>query len=259
MIGTTLSQTGSINLAGGTGGTTGGGGHLIYGSNNSSTVTATGVANTNTTTGPVAANPFIAGGPSTAYIPNLNALGTEIYGLSSTLTVAQLAAAMGGALPLTDVNGTNLASATAGLFEISSAALNSVNSGLPAFTGYDYLVYANLSAGAVTVPGLGVNGVLQQLENQGYAANPQFGGAGPTALPTIASGSVYATLVPVGTNGLSAIAGNGAGALASAGLTNSGGSTQALYLAVPEPSTFVLGWLGGMALFAVWRKRGAKA
>ena len=126
---------------------------------------------------------------------------------------------------------------------------------MPAFTGYDYLVYANLSAGAITVPTFGVNGANQQLENQGYAANPQFGGAGPTLMPTIGSGGVYATLVPVGTNSLSLITGNGGGAVALTGLSNSGGSTQALYLAVPEPSTFVLGWLGGMALFAAWRKR----
>ncbi len=39
-------------------------------------------------------------------------------------------------------------------------------SGLPAFTGYDYLLYANLSGGAITVPTLGVNGANQQLETK---------------------------------------------------------------------------------------------
>lgn len=243
MIGTTIGSTGSITLSGGTGGTAGGGGHLIYGSNDGTTVSATGAANTNAAAGSKDANPFVGGTPATPYIPNLPTIGAEIYGLSG-LTAAGLY----GSLPATDVNGAPLSSASGALFRTSASVLG------PAFTGFDALLFINLTANPFSTPEMTLGGALQQLLDRGYVNNPVFGGSGPVLVGSLAGNAVYATLVPAGSTANPSVQiTSGGNDFSASGTSIANG--QALYV-VPEPGTLLMLAAGVFLLPVLRRRRG---
>ncbi len=270
LFGTVVNGSGSsVNLSGGAGGDgnggIGGGGHFIIGNNAAGTFTgaATGAALATPVAGSVAANPFVAGLPTTPYIPALTdgaTTSSEIYGLGdATLNQSTLGALFaGGVLPSTDVNGASLSSAGAALIRIALGAVpGSTYSN--SFTGYDMLVMLNLSTGVLSSPEFGLNGADTALQLQGYTRNTAVGGTGgPVTLSSLLAGASYATLVPSGTtNNASLTADFGAGpvTVTAANLFGGGGSPQVLYLTVPEPSTFVLAWLGTAVVFAIYRRR----
>ena len=64
----------------------------------------------------------------------------------------------------------------------------------------DLLLLVNLTDSPLPGPMLGVgeslSGFDRALLEQGFARNPQFGGAGPVELTELPAGGVYATLVP---------------------------------------------------------------
>ncbi|MEX2169823.1 MAG: hypothetical protein WD851_10975 [Pirellulales bacterium] len=66
----------------------------------------------------------------------------------------------------------------------------------------DLLLLVNLTDSPLTGPMLGVGAAGSDFEaplfEQGFARNPQFGGAGPTTLGALPAGGVYATLVDNG-------------------------------------------------------------
>ncbi len=260
----------NVNVGGGAGGDGtglgGGNGHFILGNNTTGTATgsAVGAASSTSVAGSTGTNPFVAPSTVTPYIPTL-VNGAEVYGLAdATLNQTSLGALFGGSLPATDLNGTSLLSAGAALIRIPLGAVAGTSYG-NSFAGYDLLVMLNLTANAIGSPSMGLDGVNQSLITQGFALNPTFGGSGPVVAGSLGGGVAYATLVPAGADPAQLSADFGAGVVTATSvfgpLANSGtngitgGSNQVLYLAVPEPSTFVLAWLGSAVAFMVYRRR----
>jgi hypothetical protein len=236
---------GSVDGTGGTGANAGGNGRLVIGNNAPTGFggTVTG-ASTTTGAGSTDANPFLGGTPQTPFIPNLPTVGAEIYGLTS-LTAAGLY----GSLPATDVNGTLLSSAVGALFRTDASVLG------PAFSGYDALLYINLSGSSISNPEMAIDAALQQLIQRGWANNTNFGGGGAVSLGSLAGGAVYGTLVPTGSTANAAIQLTLPGGTFSANASALATDGQALY-AVPEPSTVALSLMGGFGLLlAALRRR----
>jgi hypothetical protein len=220
-----------------------------------------------TVTAPRQSNPYVNAVPAvTPFIPNLadsaatTGLSAAVYGLGdSTLNAATIAASIVGGLPATDVNGNSIIGAGEALVRIHTVAAGNYNSQAGValnFTGYDFLVALNLSTGAISNPMLGVDGAtVLALQQLGYTRDTTVGGTGATATGLLPN-QAWATLIPTGNAGFATITADfGSGPQTATTLlgpltlgTNST-SNQVLYLAVPEPSTFVL--IGSGALFAL--------
>lgn len=73
-----------------------------------------------------------------------------------------------------------------------------------AFTGYDALLFVNLTGEALSDAALGIvesgpdNGFLEALLSGGFTTDPLFGGNGPTDLGMLDFDGVYETLLPAG-------------------------------------------------------------
>jgi hypothetical protein len=193
-----------------------------------------------------------------------------VYGLGdATLNAANIAASLpGGALPAVDVNGNPLTSAGEALVRIHTVAAGnySTQAGVALnFTGYDFLVALNLSTGQITNPMLGVDGAtLLALQQLGYTRDTSVGGVGGPAATNLAQNQAWATLIPTSNAGGATLAGDfGSGSLSAIALALTLGtgnaSNQVLYLAVPEPSTFVLIGLGAIFALSATRSRRRKA
>ena len=125
----------------------------------------------------------------------------------------------------------------------------------PAFTGYDALLFINLSGNQLDTPQFGTDGALQQLLNRGWANNPAFGGAGAQAGSALASGAVYGTLIPAGSGTVPSVtvtSDTSQLTFSASGTSISDG--QALYV-VPEPSTWLMLAAGVFLLPVLARRR----
>jgi len=257
LSGTTFGATGSasINVSAGSGGAAQGG-HVVLGTNAAAFVgSILGSANTSFLDGARGANPFV-GGASTPFVAGLTDGSTssaELYGLGdASLTRAAIEAALGGALPAFDVNGTPLASAGAALVRLAVGVGDYTTN----YTGFDMLVEINLTTGAITSPMLGIDGADSSLLLRGYTRNAAVGGSGgPIALGSLAGGGSYATLVAEGTTLQPTLSGNfGSGLLTATSTSLADG--QALYLAnIPEPGTLVLLGAGLLGVGAARSRR----
>jgi MYXO-CTERM domain-containing protein len=242
-----LGSGATVDVSGGTGAAAGGGGRFLLGDNTSSSFSGSvlGAASTLNAAGSVDNNPFIAGSPLTPFIPNLPSIGAEIYGLTG-LSASSLI----GSLPATDINGASLAGASGALFRTSASVIG------PAFTGYDALLFINLTGNAFNSPEFTLGGTLENLQNRGFANNPAFGGSGPVLVGSLNGDAVYATLVPTGTDANPSIQVTSS----TSGFTfNASGAAidngQALYVA-PEPSSVAMALFGAFGLaLAAWRRR----
>jgi hypothetical protein len=242
-----------VNVSGGAGGSNGGGGVFLLGDNTTNTFAGTvvGAASTLAANGSRDTNPFIGTLPQTPFIPNLPAAGVqnagaEIYGVSS-LTAAGLL----GSLPATDINGMSLANASGALFRTSASILG------PAFSGFDALLFINLSGNAFNSPMFGTDGALQSLLARGFTNNPAFGGGGAQLVGSLGSNAVYGTLIPAAAGTLPAMTVTSS----TSGLTFAAtgaalASGQALYV-VPEPATWLLLAAGVFLLPVLARRRRA--
>jgi hypothetical protein len=196
---------------------------------------------------PKDANPFVSGNPLTPYIPGILG-GADVYG-QTTLTPSDVALALGGNLPAQDVNGSPLSRAVAAIVRLDVGPTSYGDQ----FVDHDMLLFVNLSGHALNAPQWGIGGVISPLVERGIANNPTFGGSGPVVVSQLASGNVYATLVPEATTSDLSAAVQDISALAA-----SLGNGDVLYLTViPEPTTLALSGLGfGILLVAAARRRG---
>lgn len=219
VIGSVVSGSGAtVNGSGGIGGNSGGNGRFIFGTDTSGSFggSTTGVSTT-TTTGTVDANPFVSGTPNTPFIPNLVG-GAEAFGLT-TLTASAFSSV--------------LASEPAG----TGAALYRVHIGPTGyandFTGYDAVFLINTSGGSLSSPqlGAGTAGYLQDLLQEGYLNEPNFGGSGAQTLASLAANGVFMTLVPSGTSPFNASFVEGGTTYSASGVSLANGSVY--YLSTP--------------------------
>ncbi|MGE0757009.1 MAG: matrixin family metalloprotease, partial [Pirellulaceae bacterium] len=173
----------NVNTSGGSGGNAGGSGRLIIGDNtiNPSSYVFPGNAagaRLEAFTGSRSPNPFLSGSPASPNIPDLIG-GAEAFGLT-TLNAADLLGSAAG----------NDTAAVLARFDTGIAGLNT------SFTGYDLVLFADLTGSGIREPKLGVGGGLVPLRRGGFANDPLFGGSGDQTLSELGSYQVYATLVP---------------------------------------------------------------
>ncbi|OYV85866.1 MAG: hypothetical protein B7Z73_12740 [Planctomycetia bacterium 21-64-5] len=185
----TGSAGGTIDVAGGAAdpvnGTPGGQGRFLLGTNAAGAFSGTVTPNaTATISGPVTANPFVSGNPSTPYLPDL-AGGAEGYGIATDT-----------ALDLPDLIDTAPAGAAAALVMSSGNTAGFAEQ----YPGYDLLLLVNLTDQSLTSPQLGVGspGFESTLLEGGYENDPAFGGSGAKSLSQLGAYQIYATLVPAG-------------------------------------------------------------
>jgi autotransporter-associated beta strand protein len=189
-----------VNAAGGTGGglgtndtatpaqNNGGLGRFLWGSNTATVLAGVAsVGQTETFSGPTDANPFLDGAQSPT-IPNLVG-GAEAYGLTG-LNSQQIL------LPSVFADAPTGAQVAVIRSHRGPAGFNYD------FSGYDMLLYVNLTGQPIENPALSVGNdkALQQLEVGGYLLNPLLGGTGLQTLSQLGAYQVYATLVPAGTD-----------------------------------------------------------
>jgi hypothetical protein len=191
LVGSVLDGTGaSIDVQGGSGSASGAAGRILLGSNTSATFAGnTGGVTPTTFAGPVDANPFLPGTPATPDIPDLQG-GAEAYGLLNLpSTAADFASLVRGGAP----------------GDLAAVVLEPVGpTGYSdSYSGYDLLLYLNLSGQSLDSPLLGVSGT-SPLVQQGVANDPTFGGSGPQVLGQFGAYDVYGTLVPANTTSVSA-------------------------------------------------------
>ena len=212
LVGSVLSAPGAtVDAAGGEGGNVGANGRLLLGSN-----TAGGgpiapiAADVENFTGTRGTNPFIAGGSTlTPYIPDLVG-GAERFG---QLTLGSGASDFAGVIAHEPSN------AVGALLRLAVGPTGYAD----AFTGYDMLLFLNLSDHALLDPELGIvpTGAGAQFEHalltEGYLNDPTFGGGGPLTLGSLGVGDVFATLVPTDNFILNALV-SGAGPIDDASL-----------------------------------------
>lgn len=254
--GGTIKLKGSVVTAGGAaidtrGGAGAGNGRFLYGSNTAgglpSAVLSTHVS---TFSGPMGSNPFILGGVTeTPYMPDL-AGGAELFGrLDGLDATAGEFAGLYSAAP---------ADAVAALMRLDMGPTSYAFD----FTGFDMLLMLNLSDQTLYDPMLGVDPLESDpifrvdLLQGGYAANPLFGGTGPSSLDSLDAFDVYATLIPeTGTlfngsvRGVTPISTH----LSDGEFAFLTGSPPA----IPEPATLTLSaWgLAALAITRRWRKK----
>jgi hypothetical protein len=170
-------------------------------------------------------NPFVPEGPSTPHLSGLLAtldaspsatgwgqLAAESYGVLAKANPAT-SAGQPRWVPLTAgdllsravlesretfaAGGRRPPNAMAALVRIDAATATNLLGG--DFTGYDLLLYVNLSAEAIAAPQMGVGGITGQLLQGGWATESLYNASqvgGPTALSSLPAGAVYATLIP---------------------------------------------------------------
>lgn len=177
-------------------------------------------------------NPYITGAPNTPYVPNLVG-GAEVYGLLSLTSQSD---------EVTPLLGTPPAGAVAELLRLSIGPGGYAQP----FSGYDMLLYVNLSARALSNPSLGIDPQgnasdwLVPLSQGGLAHDPVFGGdASPSLLDVLGGHRIYATLIP--RNGT--IFNVGFNGLRYAGLHLNGDGAR-VFLPVPEPEKWTMLVLG---------------
>ena len=209
-------QVAVVNTAGGNGAAAGGDGRFLAGYNNDSPALPTQQGTTlENFTGSRAANPFIAGGTNqTPYIPDL-VDGAEIYGLTGlSVTSAAVQAELGTVLSGAPTG------VIAAVYRMDVGPTNFNDN----FTGFDALLYINLSSNAIGYPSLilGATSAPVALAQQGYARSTTFGGSGPSNLVTLGAYQIFMTLIPAGvTNAaFSGRSDTGPGTLAISSLTN---------------------------------------
>jgi 6-phosphogluconolactonase (cycloisomerase 2 family) len=211
----------SVNTSGGAGGTVGGNGRLIIGGNtslalNGQTVTSvggaptsvTGVQATTYTTGVTAANAMVANSVSTPDIADWQFAtgqtvsvdgGAAIYGLLDGLTSANFAAITGATMP------------SGAMVAVIRLAIGP-GTGAENYTGYDMLLYVNLTDYALSTPKLGVGETAIGLLTAGIGTNAAFGGSGGAqTLSVLGAHQIWATLIPESSTTVSASVGGVAG------------------------------------------------
>jgi hypothetical protein len=192
------------------------------------------------TAGGSGANPFYEGGAQTFNILDL-AGGADIYGLKTGVSIdSEYFDSVRTQAPVGAV-----------------AAIMRRNIGPSAGEGYvgqDLVMLVNLTGTAQASPELGFasigSGFRTPLLQQGFALNPEFGGAGPAPLTSLPAGGVFATLVPVESQ-LSVNARVGSAGLKGLSLPQLG-SAQVIYLA-PIPGDYNVDGVVDAADYTVWR------
>ena len=196
----------TVNLSGGTGGIAGSNGRLIIGGNTSLVMnganvtsvggapgTVTGAASTTLSTGERAANAMVAGSVATPDIADWQFAtgqtvsvdgGAAIYGLLDGLTSANFTAITGVTPP---------ADAMVAVIRLSIGP----GTGAEDYTGYDMLLYVNLTDYALSTPTLGVGEAATGLLTAGISTNTTFGGSGGAQTMTVLGAhQIWATLIP---------------------------------------------------------------
>jgi hypothetical protein len=182
-----------VSIVGGTGGTPGwndgGSGRFRFETGDASTFAGAVIGPIATETAvfqPTDANPFLVGNPQTPTMPFISG-GPDVYGVAVGYDQATLDA-MFASKP-----------------DWAAVAMVLVNSPTDVglswdVAGYDLLLVCNVRSCAVRAPrlGIGVTVADQTLLERGPARKAEFGGGGATILGAIASGQVYATMVPEG-------------------------------------------------------------
>jgi hypothetical protein len=196
-------------------------------------------------------NPFITGGAiATPYIPDLVG-GAELYGLFHGLDASAADFAGLRAVAPTDAIGA--------LMRLDIGPLGYDFD----FTGFDMLLMLSMSDQPLYDPMLGIDPLESDpaftvdLLQGGWAANPLFGGTGPSPLGSLGPFGIYATLVPEGGTLFNAYVG-GASPV-SAHLSNG----EFVFLTgspapIPEPATLALSLCGLATLVSTrrwWRKK----
>ncbi|MCA1684777.1 MAG: lactonase family protein, partial [Planctomycetia bacterium] len=195
LFGTSLSAaSASVNTTGGTGAQVGGDGILIVGSNTpggapgfqtgTQTVAAAGM---------VGANPYIAGAPTTPLIAGLEG-GAEVYGL---VPLGSLLTSLEGS------DAVKKAVANAPSDALVAVVREAIPTGFAQYSGYDLVLYVNLTGNALASPTLGVvapgtgPNFESALQIGGVANNAAFGGTGaPQVITGLPANAIWATLVP---------------------------------------------------------------
>jgi hypothetical protein len=263
----TVSTSGVVvNTAGGIGGMQGAGllegddgkdGRVVVGSNAAFGFSSSHVINARTEVydGLREANPFIKGSPQTPLIPDL-AGGAEGFGLLNGLT-ARSSDILGliGFVPH---------GAVAALLELPVGPVGYGED----FTGYDMLLFINMSSSALASPMLGIDPAgldptfSSSLLLGGVANDVQFGGSGARVMSSLGGYAIYATLIPEG----GTIFNIGYDGLTAGGIDLSKNNGRMFVdalgatLPVPEPTSwtmFVVG-LSAMALMARRRRVNAR-
>jgi hypothetical protein len=185
-------QAGAAGATGGKGvaGAAGNNGSIVLGNNvllpTSISVLGAGVT---PTTGSQGANPFINSGAKTPYIPSLPG-GAELYGVLGNVTAQDaFFQPFSSAAPKGAIAALIRVQTGPGVFDLG-------------FTGFDNLLFVNLTGSALSLPELGISetgpdgGFLESLMTGGFATDPLFGGDGPVDLGSLAGFDVWDTLIP---------------------------------------------------------------
>lgn len=189
----TRGGAGAYGGGGGVAGTAGGNGRFLFGSNTAGGLPSAVLgAQKSTFSGTQGLNPFITGGAiATPYIPDLVG-GAELYGLFHGLDASAADFAGLRAVAPTDAIGA--------LMRLDIGPLGYDFD----FTGFDMLLMLSMSDQPLYDPMLGIDPLESDpaftvdLLQGGWAANPLFGGTGPSPLGSLGPFGIYATLVPEG-------------------------------------------------------------
>jgi hypothetical protein len=239
------------NGGAGVGGASGHNGSFVLGNNvllpTSISVLGAGVT---PTTGAQGANPFINSGAKTPYIPNLTG-GAELYGVLGNVSAQDaFFQPFSSAAPKGAIAALIRVQTGPGVFDLG-------------FTGFDNLLFVNLTGSALSVPELGISEtgpdgcLLNPLMTGGFATDPLFGGDGPADLGSLAGFDVWDTLIP-DSGTLFNFAGDGY-SLTNVALEDGDAAylvpTQGGPSTVPEPTTLGLVLAGLLGLGVIRRRR----
>ncbi|MEP9378774.1 PKD domain-containing protein [Aquabacter sp. CN5-332] len=234
-----------VNTSGGTGGTVGGNGRFIFAGNTSivtgpgNVITSVGGApsganvtgsTTIYSTGPREANTYLAGDGQTSLIADMVG-GSWIYGVLDGITATDIMSAM--TTPPSDA--------------LIAVIRLDIGADGEDYTGYDMLLYVNLTGFALADPSLGVGEAAQALMTGGYSAQQIFGGNGTgSVMSLLASHAVWATLIPESATTVSASIGGIGGSLSNVTIVDG----QVLYLRADAPAAPAQNPISGLTAIA---------